>query len=225
MCGRFSLTTQEDQIERLFNVEVDRRMYVPRYNGAPTQKLAVITNAEPSRLSFYRWGLVPHWASDPRVGARMINARSETILEKPAFRAAFRSQRCLVPSDGFFEWKRIAGGKQPYRFVMKDGLPFAFAGIWEEWKDGEDRPLHTFSILTTAANALMAEVHDRMPVILPREAYMPYLHDEVNEAAALLKPFAEDAMMSYPVSSLVNSARNDSPEILLPAKTGNAELF
>ncbi|HRY97560.1 MAG TPA: SOS response-associated peptidase [Bacteroidales bacterium] len=225
MCGRFSLTTQEDQIEKLFNVEVDRSMYVPRYNGAPSQNLAVITSDDPGRLSFLRWGLVPPWAPDPAMGAKMINARAETIQEKPAFRAAFRKRRCLVPADGFFEWMKAGKARQPYRFLMKDGLPFAFAGIWEEWKDGDGRPLRTFSIITTTANELMAPIHHRMPVILAPQDYSIYLQSEPMRASGLLRPFPSEPMHSYPVSSLVNSPQHNSAEVFLPAAQEPGTLF
>lgn len=225
MCGRFSLTTQEDQIERLFNVEVDRKMYVPRYNGAPTQNFGVITSDEPSKLSFLRWGLVPTWAKDPRDAARMINARAETVREKPAFRNAFVHRRCLIPADGFFEWKKSGGSKQAWRIVMANGLTFAFAGIWEEWKDAEGRPLRTFSILTTSANELMKDIHDRMPVILPFSAYEPYLNAPADKVAGLLLPYPAGEMTAFPVSALVNSPRNDSPDVIKPIEISGNSLF
>lgn len=214
MCGRFSLTTEEDKIERLFNVSVDRRMYVPRYNGAPTQKMAVITDKDPGILSFLRWGLVPFWAKDPSVGARMINARSESILEKPSFRNAFRKRRCLVLADSFFEWKKSGKQKIPYRIMMEDENPFAMAGIWEEWKDAEDRPLHTFSIITTGANELMKGIHHRMPAILNPDIREDYLRADPEHALEMLRPFDPSPMKAYTISTRVNKAVNDDPSIL-----------
>jgi putative SOS response-associated peptidase YedK len=219
MCGRFSLTTQEKLIEELFGVEVDRAMYVPRYNGAPTQDLAVISNASPGTLGYFRWGLIPFWAKDPRIGNSLINAKSETILEKPSFRQAFRQRRCLVPADGFYEWKKEPG-KVPYRITLASGLPFAMAGIWDIWRNHDGREIRSFSILTTAANELMQTIHDRMPVILPRSVYRHYLESgDPAELLALLKPYPADEMKAYAVSTLVNSPRNDIPEVIQPVSS------
>jgi putative SOS response-associated peptidase YedK len=164
-----------------------------------------------------RWGLVPSWADDPGIGARMINARSETAPEKPSFRSAFRRRRCLIPVDGFYEWKRENGSKQPYYFRIDGGRPFAFAGLWESWnKDGEIR---SCTILTTTANDLVEEIHERMPVILPRDRYDAWLDPEAEgeELAALLVPYPGDDLEAYPVSRFVNSPGNDDPRCIEPA--------
>lgn len=217
MCGRFSLTTQEKLIEELFDVEVDRAMYVPRYNGAPTQDMAVITGASPGVLRYYRWGLIPFWAKDLKAGNSLINAKAETILEKPSFRQSFQKRRCLIPADGFFEWKK-GKEKVPYRITLASGLPFAMAGIWDVWKNPEGVNIHSFSIITTTPNELMEPIHDRMPVIIPGNAYRHYLESsKPAELIPLLKPFTEEQMIAYPVSRLVNSPRNDSPAVFEPA--------
>jgi putative SOS response-associated peptidase YedK len=167
------------------------------------------------QMSIQRWGLVPHWAKDIKIGYKMINARSETILEKPSFRTAFKKRRCLIPADGFYEWKKEGAdnkAKQPFHFGMKDDSLFAFAGIWEQWKSPEGTVLETCAILTTTPNELVADVHDRMPVILPPTQYELWLSAEPERVAQLqnlLVPFAADAMKRYPVSSMVNSPKND----------------
>jgi len=145
MCGRFSLTVQETDLEAFFGLEETNGMYVPRYNGAPGQALPVILAAKPPQLRFFRWGLVPSWAKDPRIGYKMINARAETVMEKPAFRKAFAKQRCLIPADGFYEWEKRGKEKVPYRIHLNSNDIFAMAGIWESWKDAEGLSLHTFS--------------------------------------------------------------------------------
>jgi putative SOS response-associated peptidase YedK len=166
-----------------------------------------------------QWGLVPSWAKDPSIGARMINARSETAADKPSYRAAFRRRRCLIPADGFYEWaQRPRGPKQPVRFTVGDGEPFAFAGLWEQWAS-PDGALESCTILTTAANALVARVHDRMPVILPPEAYDRWLHTGETEARSLLellRPIDPRRMTARPVSTTVNSPRNETPECIEP---------
>jgi len=223
MCGRFSLTVQEDEIERLFNVKVGQGMYVPRYNGAPTQNLAVITGGNIRIFNLMRWGLVPSWAKDPRMGSKLINARAETILQKPAFRQAFKHRRCLVPADGFYEWKKLDNKKIPCRIMMNERGLFAMAGIYEAWKDPEGKLLQTFSILTTVPNEMMGRIHDRMPVIIPPESYNDYLQNPVPESLlALLQPYPSHLMTYHPVSTLVNSPLNDDPRILEPANIPEA---
>lgn len=225
MCGRFSLTTQEDQIEKLFNVSIDRQMYVPRYNGAPTQNMAVITNTEQRQLGYLRWGLIPSWAKDPSIGVKMINARAESILEKVAFGKPFRTKRCLVLADSFFEWKKTAAGKIPYRIMLKDAAVFAMAGIWESWKDPEGKTIESFAIITTEANEIVQKIHHRMPVILPRQETTEYLIASPEEALQLLRPFDTEQMISYTISKQVNSAGNDHPEILEPYDYSTITLF
>ncbi|MCU1309796.1 MAG: hypothetical protein JWO20_921 [Candidatus Angelobacter sp.] len=209
-----------------FGVEIDPD-YSPRYNISPSQQVRVLKLAEDfsaassatvaMQMHIQRWGLVPHWAKDVKIGYKMINARSETILEKPSFRTAFKKRRCLIPADGFYEWKRDGNSKakQPFHFGMKDDSLFAFAGIWEQWKssDGEAAVMETCAILTTTPNELVADVHDRMPVILPTSQFGLWLTAEAERAAELqdllLVPYPAEEMKRYPVSSAVNSPKND----------------
>ena len=219
MCGRFSFSPLAKIIEDRFDVKVDSS-YKPRFNSAPTQNLAVITNEQPGRLCFFRWGLVPFWAKDSKIGNRMINTKAETISEKPSFRNAFKKRRCLVPADSFYEWKKITSSdKIPYRIMMKDQSLFAMAGIWETWKSPEGSDLHTFSIITTSPNRLMENIHDRMPVILHPDDEKRWLSEtESPELESLLKPFDENLMTAYPVSKLVNSPTNDVEKIHEPVE-------
>lgn len=217
MCGRFSFALEDALIQERFGVRVRTAIYKARYNCAPTQNLAVITNTSPRALEFFRWGLIPSWAKDPAMGSKLINARGETITEKPSFRNAFKSRRCLVPADSFFEWKRDTI-KTPYRILMKSREPFAMAGIWERWLNGEGTPIHTFSIITTSPNELMATIHDRMPVILKREDEQRWLNgDDGHELLSLLKPYPAHEMEAYRISKLVNSPVNDTPAVFTPA--------
>jgi putative SOS response-associated peptidase YedK len=193
----------------------------PRYNIAPTQSVAVVPNDGEKQVQSYHWGLVPFWAKDPTIGNRMINARSETAAEKPAFRAAYRRRRCLILADGFYEWRREAGttSKTPYYIQLASGEPFAFAGLWELWQP-DDTPLHSCAILTTRPNELVAPIHNRMPVILPQCAYDRWLDpSEVRSGALddLLVPYPGDAMTAYPVSRYVNRPANDSPQCIVRA--------
>ena len=219
MCGRFSFSPLSKVIEDRFDVKVDPS-HKPRYNCAPSQNLAVISNDDAGVLSYYRWGLIPFWAKDAKIGYRMINAKSETITEKPSFRNPFRRRRCLVLSDGFFEWKKLsAKEKVPYRIFLEDELLFAMAGIWDTWKDGNGDVIRSFSIITTGPNALMENIHDRMPVILDRSDERAWLEERPEkELLALLKPFPASRMTAHPVSRLVNSPVNDRPEVLEPVE-------
>jgi len=213
MCGRFSFAAMDEMIKERFGVRVRTAIYKARYNCSPTQNLAVITPEEPGELSFFRWGLIPSWAKDPAIGNRMINARSETVTEKPSFRNAFRHRRCLVPADSFYEWKRN-GQKVPYRILMKDESLFSMAGLWERWTAPDGEIICSFSILTTTPNGLMAGIHDRMPVILTPEDEKRWLTPmPVQDLLALLRPFPEALMKAYPVTKLVNSARNEGAEL------------
>jgi putative SOS response-associated peptidase YedK len=216
MCGRFSFSPNEIIIEERFDLEIEEGTYKPRYNCSPSQNLAVISNSDPGKLSFYRWGLIPFWAQDMSIGNRMINAKAETILEKTSFKNPFRHKRCLVPGDGFYEWKKEFSGKTPYRIVMKDHGLFAMAGIWDSWKDKEGRMINSFAIITTAANLIMQPIHNRMPVILPPEYEKEWLYgQDTYTLQQLLKPYPSKLMEAYPVSSLVNSPLNDSPEVII----------
>lgn len=213
MCGRFSFSYSQRIIEEIFDIEVDTEEYKPRYNCAPSQNLAVISNESPKKLSFYKWGLIPFWAKDISIGNKMINAKTKTIAEKPSFKQSFKSRRCLVPADSFYEWKQDKE-KMPYRIMMKNEKPFAMAGIWDRWKDAEGREMHTFSIITTEANELMKPLHHRMPVILERHNEQNWLESTDNDfLMSLLRPYNPDEMEAYPIVKLVNSPKNDSSEI------------
>lgn len=191
----------------------------PRYNIAPTQEAAVVRRSGDARsLSLLRWGLVPFWAKDPGIGNRMINARSETVGEKPSFRTSFRRKRCLVAASGFYEWQRTEGRKQPWHFRMRGGGPFAMAGLWDSWDKGEGL-LETFTILTTEPNELVARAHQRMPVVLRPADHRLWLDPSVEDTerlGELLVPYPADEMEGFPVSTLVNSPANDSPSCIEP---------
>jgi len=217
MCGRFSFTAVRDDVENRFGIFIDQDGYTPRYNCAPTQKLAVVSNDSPGKLSFYRWGLIPFWAKDFSIGNKLINARAETIIEKPSFKNSFRRKRCLVLSDSFFEWKKKDKEKIPYRILKKDDSLFAMAGLWDTWKDAEGRETQSFTIITTSANELIKDLHHRMPVILHPEDEKLWIGDfDEGKHLDLLKPYPSELMKTYRVSKLVNSAVNDSIEIISP---------
>jgi putative SOS response-associated peptidase YedK len=220
MCGRYTLTTPVEKLAEEFGFDNSSIELPPNYNVAPTQGVAAVLEEDGQRhLEVLRWGLIPPWADDPQVGSRMINARAETAPEKPSFRRAFRERRCLIPADGFYEWKRMNGGKQPYYIHMKEGRPFAFAGLWESWKDDGGPEIRSCTILTTKPNALAGEIHDRMPVILPTGSYDVWLDRESDrdELYGLLAPYPEDEMEAYPVSRFVNSPSNNDPRCIEPA--------
>ncbi len=224
MCGRFTLTVDPAELQDLFSLsEPAPAALTRRYNIAPTQPVAVIPNQEPRKLELFQWGLIPAWAKDPKIGNSLINARAETVAEKPAFRAAFRRRRCLVLADGFYEWKKTGKAKTPMYIQMKDGAPFAFAGLWEVWSAPDGSTLRTCTLITTTANELVQGIHDRMPVILPPEAFGIWLTPgelAASEGFALLKPFAADAMTARPVSTLVNDPRREGPELLKSEAAG-----
>lgn len=218
MCGRFTLKTPAAMLKEMFGVG-DLPGFGIRYNVAPTQPAATVRMRDDGREWLpMRWGLVPAWAKDPSIGSRLINARAETVEQKPAFRDAWSRRRCLVPADGFYEWERIPGGrKQPWYLTLADERPFAFAGLWERWKDGSDWLL-SFTILTTTPNAAVKPIHDRMPVILEPEAFAPWLDPE-TPASALREftvPIAAEQMRARPVSALVNAPANDDPRCVEP---------
>ena len=220
MCGRYTLASPTERLAEEFGVDASSIEVSPNYNVAPTQGVAaVLEEAGQRRLEVLRWGLIPPWADDPGIGSRMINARSETAPGKPSFRRAFRERRCLIPADGFYEWQRTNGAKQPYYIHMGDGRPFAFAGLWESWSKGGEGEVRTCTILTTGANALVGEVHDRMPVILAHDAYDVWLDpaSERDELTGLLAPYPVDEMETYPVSRFVNSPSNNDPRCIEPA--------
>src|SRR3990170_4558902 len=222
MCGRMTLTTDKDDLQSRFGYTDDSRvLFKPRYNIAPSQDSPVVTVKEDNRvLIMMRWGLIPFWAKEASIGYKMINAKSETIAEKPSFRKPFKEKRCLVLADGFYEWtKTDKKNKVPFRFVLKTKKPFAFAGLWDAWKSPEGEILLSFTIITTTANELMEPIHDRMPVILHEKDESLWLDPEfkdTNKLAALLKPFPSDMMEAYRVSTIVNSPKNDSPDCIRP---------
>ena len=211
MCGRFALFTDLKTLIEAFGLSLAEPpdAFTPRYNIAPTQQvLGICQNADGSRrLKSFRWGLIPHWAKDAAIGNRLINARSETVHEKPSFRQALRYRRCLIPANGFFEWLREGKGKQPYFIRRKDQAPLAFAGLWESWK-GPEGTIESCTILTTEANALIAQIHDRMPVILPPSEYDRWLDREVDDPGKLqllFQPFPAELLEIQPVSAVVNN--------------------
>ncbi len=247
MCGRYTLKASAQELIEAFELAHDDGLdlapdpaserppvplgappltWSPRFNIAPTQSLPIIANVPGPRLiRFARWGLVPSWAKDPKIGSRMINARSETVADKPSFRSPFRRQRCLVPADGFYEWQRVGKAKRPMHIGLDGGGLFAMAGLWERWLprdapgDAAPEPLHTFTVLTTTPNPLLAPIHDRMPVILPRDAWDLWLSpDDPGRSALqpLLTPYPAEAMATFEVDTLVNSARNDVPACAAP---------
>ncbi|MAX20524.1 MAG: hypothetical protein CL709_11940 [Chloroflexi bacterium] len=223
MCGRFTLTADQDSFENRFSLTRFDLGWVPSFNIAPTQEVLTVTNdGSENRPELMRWGLVPSWAKDPKIGNRMINARSETLAEKPSFRTAFKRRRCLIPADGFYEWKREGKAKKPMLITANPGGLFAFAGLWETWKQPDDSWLLTCAIITTSANEFMKSIHDRMPVILPRESEASWLDPEEQDTAMLselLLPYDSDRMEAYEVSTLVNSPRNNFPEVIEPVAT------
>lgn len=221
MCGRYTLFAEFDEILDRFDIEVsiDQELYNPSYNIAPSHSvLSVINDGTRNRLGYLRWGFVPTWAKDEKIGYKMINARAETLAEKPSFREAYKHRRCLVVADSFYEWKKGAdNSKTPMRITLKSEKLFAMAGIWERWKTPEGKPLFTCSIITTTSNELMKDIHDRMPVILNKEDEQTWLDpklDDVSKISHLLKPLPADHMEAYEVSTMVNSPRNNSPQLI-----------
>ncbi len=219
MCGRFILMSPGRDLAERFQLDEEPSL-VPRYNIAPTQMVAVVRLDPVSgrrRLALLKWGLVPFWAKDPVLGPRLINARAESAAEKPAFRAAFKHRRCLVPADGFYEWRKSPGKRQPYLIGMADDSSFAFAGLWEQWKGADGQAIESCTILTTNANELVAPLHDRMPVVLLPEDYGLWLDTKIREPGslvALLRPFPSGEMKSRPVSFKVNKATAEGPELI-----------
>jgi putative SOS response-associated peptidase YedK len=220
MCGRFAQKSPRAKITKKFKVE-EVPPLAERYNVAPTQTVLAIREASDGReATFLKWGLVPRWAKDSAIGNRLINARAETVTEKPSFREAFMRRRCLVPMEGFYEWARRGDRKRPFYFHMRDGEPFAVAGLWESWEGGGEL-LETCTLLTTEANELLASYHDRMPVILRPEDYDLWLDAGVRSAERLLpllRPYPREEMTTYAVSLMVNSPSNDSPRCVEPAR-------
>ncbi|MDJ0926437.1 MAG: SOS response-associated peptidase [Gammaproteobacteria bacterium] len=215
MCGRFAFYSPREAVNAIFGVDFPLDLE-PRYNITPSQHVATLRVdrtgvTEPVLL---RWGLVPSWAKDPAIGNRMINARAETVREKPSFRAAFKRRRCAILADGFYEWRAVAGAKQPYFITHQEGQPFAMAGLWERWNRG-DEPLETCTIITTAANRRLENLHARMPVIfLPEQLEAWLTDDDPEQLQDLLRPCADDLLRYWPVSRRVNSPANEGAELL-----------
>ena len=218
MCGRYRLSRRKQLVAEYFDSVSQEPDWAPRYNIAPTQPIAIIrqnSKVPVRKLSLVRWGLIPSWAKDSSGAAGMINARSETASTKPAFRDALKFRRCLVPADGFYEWQRTAKPKQPYCFEVNEGELFAFAGIWERWKDASGNWVKSCSILTTAPNAVTSAIHDRMPVILDPSDYDLWMDPGMTSVAAasdLLKPYDARLMRCYPIGNRINHAANDDKE-------------
>jgi putative SOS response-associated peptidase YedK len=219
MCGRFTLTSEPSVLRAEFGLEPPAD-YRPRYNIAPTQPILAIVARRTGewRTATLSWGLVPHWARDRRDASRRINARAETLLEKPIFRDAFQQRRCLIAADGFYEWEKAGRHSRPILIRRPDGRPFAFAALWARWLDAEGAPLYSGSIITTRSSFALSRIHDRMPVILERRAYDTWLDRDADLTTLqnLLAPAADDALEWFPVSTLVNSPNNDLPECVQP---------
>jgi len=218
MCGRFTLTTKAEELEERFHAQIASGGYTPTYNAAPSQGLSVILNEDPGSIVRADWGFVPQWA-DGREGVKaLINARGESVADKPFFRSAFKQHRCLVLADGFYEWWRASKGKRPYRITLRSKEPFAFAGIWSRVHDVRGKPHSTFAIITTTANELVAKIHERMPVILPPEDEEDWLNPQLglDEAKAMLSPYPVERMVAYEVSPMVNSPKYNEEDLVWP---------
>lgn len=221
MCGRFSLIAPGEAVAEFFDLP-ETPFLAPRYNIAPTQPVAAVRvnrDTKQRELVHFHWGLIPSWSKDPTIGSRMINARSETAAEKPSFRAAIKYRRCLVPADGFYEWQKQNGSKQPMRIGMADGGLFAIAGLWEHWQSPDGSEIESCTLLTTEPNELLRPVHNRMPVILAPEDFELWLDpaaQHAGEVQHLLGPFPAGAMDFYPVSTHVNNPANEDPRCIEP---------
>lgn len=218
MCGRYAITTAPEAMRRLFRYS-ENPQFPPRYNIAPSQPIAVVRMIDGARhFALMRWGLIPSWVKDPKTFALLINARGETAAQKPAFRAAMKRRRCLIPADGFYEWRRDGARKRPYFIRAKSGATLAFAGLWETWTGPNGEELDTAAIVTTAANAVLRPIHDRMPVILAEAAFDPWLSPAVDAttASALIAPAADDLLEAYEISTAVNRVANNGPGLIAP---------
>jgi len=228
MCGRFTLTVDTQSIQRAFNLDSADGWLGPRYNIAPSQQTPVISNRDPGKLSFMKWGLVPSWAKDPKIGYRMINARSETAAEKPSFRTAFKRRRCLIPADGYFEWAKQGKKKTPMYITHAERDLFAFAGLWESWKQPDESWLHTCAILTTRANEKIEPIHHRMTVILEPQDYELWLAPRELSPAEwlpLMMGPTPDQLQYHEVSTQVNKPVNDNPTVIMPLDASQQQLL
>ncbi|WP_376797184.1 SOS response-associated peptidase [Thermogemmatispora sp.] len=216
MCGRFTLITDLQTIAEIFGVSATLEAQ-PRYNIAPSQEVVAILHEQQRQMAWLRWGLIPSWAKEEAIGNRMINARAETLAERPSFKRLLRTRRCLVVADGFYEWQQTNGSKRPMYITLRDRSPFAFAGLWDQWSAPDGRSLRTCTIVTTEPNELLAPIHNRMPVILSREACERWLDPRLQETEALLpllRPYPATEMQARPVSRLVNDPRNEGAALL-----------
>lgn len=223
MCGRSSLTKTEKEIEARFNAtfysdELERYNPLPNYNAAPTHMMPIISNKDSDRISLYRWGLIPFWAKDEKVGYKMINARVETLMEKSAFKNAVKSRRCLVPMDGFYEWKKEGKTKTPYRIILPDTPIFTAAGLWESWKNNKGQEIFSFTVITQKPNELMSPIHDRMPAILSPEQERLWIDDELSavDAISVIQPYPSDLMMAYKVDPRVGKVSENDAQLIEP---------
>lgn len=220
MCGRFVRKADGAEVAEEFDIEPGDFPFSlePRYNIAPGQQAAAVLFDGRRKVEGLQWGLIPFWAKDPKIGYRMINARAETLAEKPSFRNPLKKKRCLIVADGFYEWRKDGSRKTPMYVRLKGGRPFGFAGLYDDWKSPEGKAVRTFTIVTTSPNSLLAPIHDRMPVILPKEAYAAWLGQADKEGGVvdLLRPFPESEMEAWRVSPAVNSQQNDGPECIQP---------
>jgi len=222
MCGRFSIADFKGFEER-FQLEIEFPDLKPNYNVAPSQNVPVILNNGSNHLAMFKWGLIPYWAKDPSIGHKMINARAETVDEKPSFKTCLQRKRCLIVADGFYEWKKEGSSKRPHRITLKNKELFGFAGLWDTWKSPTGEIVNSCSIITTTPNELMAPIHNRMPVILPREVEPVWLDQSINDSTflkSLLMPYPADLMIAYEVSTFVNSVKNNGPECLVAVGGG-----
>ncbi len=222
MCGRFTLTVNPADLQDAFSNYTFPTQFAPRFNIAPSQPVLAIPNNDKFKADFFIWGLIPLWAKDPSIGNRLINARAETLAEKPSFRGSYKHKRCLVLADGYYEWQAtgVKKPKVPYFIHMQDRQPFAIAGLWDTWEGPDGSSLQTCTLITTAPNELMEPIHDRMPAILHPRDYAKWLDpapQTPERLQALLKPFPAESMAAHPVSTLVNKPENDSPELVVPA--------
>ena len=219
MCGRYSLISDLTALQSRFDFETPVNDHAPRFNIAPTQSVLAVRWEDGHNVAEHmRWGLIPSWAKDMSIGNRAINARAETLAERPMFRAALRRRRCLILADGFYEWAGTGKARQPMRILLTTGEPFAFAGLWETWTNPEGEMVNSCTIITTTPNDVMRPIHDRMPVILPQEHEVAWLNPKNNDSAAvreMLVPYPPDTMHAYRVSTLVNSPANDTPDVVI----------
>ena len=216
MCGRFSLTSETNRIVEAFDIDEVKGAFRNSYNIAPGQDIGAIIEDNSRRLGPLRWGLIPSWADDPRIGSRMINARAEGLEQKASFKTPLRQKRCLIPADGFYEWKKEGNRKTPFYVFLKDKSPFVFAGLWDIWKSPQGEKTATCTIITTSPNSLVKELHNRMPVILPKEHIDLWLDSSMREEEkllSLLKPYPAEEMECHEVSPLVNSPEEDSEKL------------